>query len=71
MRGRVVVDACYRSAGAMIFLEKPEDEVLDYLADRGLRVVVFPGEEREWLETLRLHREIFFARDGDGWGEDL
>nr|WP_315100226.1 DEAD/DEAH box helicase [uncultured Fretibacterium sp.] len=71
MRGRAIVDACYKSAGAMIFFEKPEDEVLDYLADRGLRVVVFPGEEREWLETLRLHREIFFARDGDGWGEDL
>ena len=47
MRGRAIVDACYKSAGAMIFFEKPEDEVLDYLADRGLRVVVFPGEERE------------------------
>ena len=52
-------------------LGKAEDEDLDYLADRGLRVVVCPGEEREWPETLRRHREIFFARDGDGWGEDL
>ena len=59
--GLGTVDALYKSARALVFLDSPSAAVHDYAADRGYTTVVFPADSSAWPATFAAHASIFGA----------